>query len=430
MSPRRSQSVDRRRRVLVDDSRNEAAPARPRIYRGDSEGPLPRYNFAALQAINAPISRYIPLRPYTLLVWFLTGLIPIMGLLLLNELLPGIAGIVGTKAARAFDLNASGNLMAWLSSVTFGFAIAVMLGTYSVRRFRRDDYRGRFTVWRWAIAAAAFVSIDATVGLRHIFQGLCETLTHSTLWGDGSIWWVGTWAIVLGAMLVRLVLEMSSSRLAVGWAFGAAACYAWAGLGELDLLPIQSPHVARTSELAAVLLGHHFFLFSLVNYAREVVLEAMGLMESPVVRRAKTLAAREAKRAKKQTTSANQTAKANASKSATKSQVKAAPKAETTSTKSTTKAAAKSTKKTRQESSDEARDNVDADRAVKLRTVSPPEEERPTTQRRPSKGAKPRLTVHDEDYDTDYDDEDQPKLSKAERRRLRKEQKRQQRKAA
>ena len=149
MSPRRSQSVDRRRRVLVDESRNDECTSRPSIFRGNSDGPAPRYNHAALDAIKAPIAKYIPLRPYWMLVWFLVGLIPVLGLLLLDRKLPAIAGVIGPDASRAFDLDADGNLMAWFSTVTFGFAVAVMLGTYSVRRYRRDDYHGKFTIWRW-----------------------------------------------------------------------------------------------------------------------------------------------------------------------------------------------------------------------------------------------------------------------------------------
>ena len=136
MSPRSSQRVDRRRRVLAVESRNEGEAITPRIFRGDSDGPTQRYNAAALQAINAPIAKYIPLRPFNLFIWFLIGLVPILGVLLLDLKRPLLARVLGSEATRPFDLMANGNLAAWLSSVTFAFAIAVMLGMYSVRRYR------------------------------------------------------------------------------------------------------------------------------------------------------------------------------------------------------------------------------------------------------------------------------------------------------
>ena len=71
MSPRSLHRDDRRRRALAEDTRSDDAPTMPRIFRGDSDGPKQRYNAAALQAINAPIAKYIPLRPFHLVVWFL-----------------------------------------------------------------------------------------------------------------------------------------------------------------------------------------------------------------------------------------------------------------------------------------------------------------------------------------------------------------------
>ena len=169
--------------------------------------------------------------------------------------------------------------MAWCSSVTFGFAVAVMLGTYSVRRHRRDDYRGKFTVWRWAIASAVLISVDATTGIHHGVQKLCERVFQTPLFGNGSIWWIGIWTSLLGVMLVRLMIEMSSSRQAMGWGTAAACVYLWSATVELGMVDeTLSPQTAETSKFATLMLGHHLLLFALINYAREVVLEAMGLM--------------------------------------------------------------------------------------------------------------------------------------------------------
>jgi len=283
MSPRSSQRVDRRRRVLVDESRNEEYPcATPRIFRDDSDAVPCRYNSQALQSLNAPIARYIPLRTYSMVLWFLVGLVPILGLLLLNEWRDRIARGIGYEATRAFELTGPGNLVAWLSSITFGFAGAVMLGIYSVRRHRRDDYRGRFTVWRWAIAAAILASIDSTAGLHYAWQAGCQKFTQSPLWGDGSIWWIGLWATVFGGTMIRLMFEMASSRHAVAWTMVAGVCYLWCGLVELSTLPTGREAWLESSKVAALMMGHHVLLFALVGYARHIVLEAMGTVQASV----------------------------------------------------------------------------------------------------------------------------------------------------
>ena len=415
MSPRRSQSVDRRRRVLVDESRNDEVSSRPSIFRGDSSGPATRYNHAALDAINAPIARYVPLRPYWLLIWFLVGLVPVFGLLLLDRKLHVIESVVGTAAARAFDLQADGNLMTWLSSVLFGFAVAVMLGTYSVRRFRRDDYRGRFTIWRWAIVAAVLLSVDSTTRLHEVWQALCNRFV-GTVWGDGSIWWIGVYAVAFGGLLIRLIFEMSSSRVAVGSAIAAGAAYLGAATFELNVLNGFSEETASTSKLAAVMLGHHWLLFALVSYAREVVLEAMGLVESPSARRARAEAGKLARAKKKQETAANETENAAPAEKPKRSRRKSRTTPEPDSTQAAPPAA----------------EEADPSTRSTLRAVSPDPEEldQPVDDSDSAREkVKPKLkAVRAED---DHEDEfpEERKLSKAERRRLRKEQKRQQRKA-
>ena len=408
MSPRSLQRVERRRRALVDEVKKDGDATRPRIYRGESSGPAQRYNETALQAINAPIAKYIPLRPYWLVVWFLIGLIPIVALLCLDSVSWQIGRVLSPDLARVFRLSAPGSLMAWCSSVTFAFAVAVMLGTYSVRRFRRDDYRGRFTVWRWAIIFAALISIDTATGLHNVLASLCQLATQTTLWRDGSIWWVGAFAIVFGSMLVRLLFEMSSSRLAVGWACAAGVCYLWSATVELGSAPSFMSHdTAETSKLAVLMLGHHLLLFSLVNYAREVVLEAMGLVDSPAVRRAKADAAKAEKAAQKQATKSVETKSVESpSEDATKSKAKP-------------QKAAKSKPET---AASESKSPLRAFIGNREDTESSPDPQ--PTEPEPAED-KPILSI----AGANIEDEGDRKLSKAERRRLRKEQKRQKRAA-
>lgn len=463
MSPRSSQRVDRRRRVLVDESRNEGAPITPRIFRGDSNGPTSRYNAAALQAINAPIAKYVPLRPYWLLIWFLVGLIPVMGLLLMDQNVDRVSSILGTDTAAIFDLNAKGNFAAWFSSVAFAFAVALMLGVYSVRRHRRDDYRGRFTVWRWAIALAVLASVDATVGVHHLWQGFCQFITGTSLLGDGSIWWVATWMLLFGGMIARLLFEMSSSRAAIYCACGAIGCYLWSSLVEVGFVSSSSDQQwARTSQMATLMLGHHFLLYSLVHYAREVVLEAMGLVDSPAVRQANAQLVKAQKQEKKQ--AAAETAKLEREKKASAVAEKKAVSAKPGSGKVTEKPSAKkqsAKKQSPQKPSTEVLDrdvssasttdepsssklmkhrrppaqatapDSSVDSGPQLRAVAPEQED--VTDSRQARGnqSKPKLkAVHYSESDAGYDDEGgrDRKLTKAEKRRLRKEQKR--RKAA
>ena len=252
-----------------------------------------------------------------------------------------------------------------------------------------------------------------------LWQGLCIHLSGTTIWGDGSIWWVGAWGLVFGGLLVRLVFEMASSRAAVGSVIAAGICYLWAAAVELNAVGGLSEDIAGTSKLFAVMLGHHTLLFALVSYAREVVLEAMGLLDSPAVRRAKAEAEKQARQSKQQL-------KQQARESETSSAKTEKPKRARKSTRKSAPTVAEATDR-----------DSDAEPATapRLRAVSPDPEE--DTSKRTSdsrRSSKPKLKtvgsdeMHDEMYDEEFTEE--RKLSKAERRRLRKEQKRHQRKAA
>jgi len=381
--------VDRRRRVLNDESRNEAAPARPRIFRGDDEGPLCRYNAAALQAINAPIAKYIPLRPYSLTIWFLTGLIPIMGLMLLHQRRHEIAQFVGNDALRLFDIHGTGNLTSWCASITFAVAVPLILGIYSVRRHRRDDYRGHFAVWQWVISIALLASIDAATGLHRIVQGACAHFLGELSWGNGAAWWVGAWSILFGVTAVRLLFEMSTSRKSVGWLIAGAVCYLTCSLVELNVGQLGDSLVARSTQFPLLLLGHHFVLFSLVNYARDVVREAMGMVEAPAKRKAKPAKAKADAKTKAKATKAKPNAK---SEEPIKETAKEPPKL----------------------------------RAVSAEVAPEPSVETPEAAAKPKKKSSPLTAKMQIVRDEEMDDEeiDMSQLSKAERRRLRKEQKR------
>ena len=67
--------------------------------------------------------------------------------------------------------------------------------------------------------------------------------------------------------------------MAIGWMTSAAVCYLLCGLVEANAGSIQQYEVAENSKLPLLFLGHHFLLFSLLNYARHVVREAMGIAE-------------------------------------------------------------------------------------------------------------------------------------------------------
>lgn len=360
MSPRNSPRVDRRRRVLVDESRNdEYLIGKPRIFRGDSDAPPCRYNSLALQSLQAPIVRYLPLRRYHLLVWFLVGLLPIAGLAVLHVWQPTMESDLASGGTEALVLGNRGSFASWWASSSLAFSVLVILGIYSVRRHRRDDHRGRFTVWRLGILAAVVASMEATTGFHETLQAFGEKIG-----GARQSFWVVAYVIFFGAILIRLGLEMAVSRLALTSLLIASSCYLWAVVVEVNPAEIGNVELIRLSQQVALLLGHHGILFSLVAYAREIVLEAMGVKTREV-----------------------------------------------TPAKATSKTAKRAPKEAKEEQ-------------PKLRVAAPGEDaEVAPKPSKPKQSNPPNLSVHAGEED-DAVAEPNPKLSKAERRRQRKEKRR------
>jgi hypothetical protein len=119
-------------------------------------------------------------------------------------------------------------------------------------------------------------SIDATAGLHAALGGLCAGGFGSTLARGGLVWGVGIEAAVFGTLATRLVFEMRNSRTAVLALLSAAVCYTLAALTLLRAFPGLVARLAIVAQSTTLLLGHLMLVMSLAVYARYIVLDAQG----------------------------------------------------------------------------------------------------------------------------------------------------------
>ncbi len=166
----------------------------------------------------------LDLAPRRLIGWALVLLAGSASIALLEALYvwtPRLTAILGHRTSvppgglAAFDLDGKGSLAAWFSSLTLLAASLVAMLVYGVRRHQVDDYRGRYRVWLWAALCWFLMATDAASSLHEGFCNLMTLLTGSPLLGDGSIWWVIGYALLLGAVGARLLLDMWSCRLSI-----------------------------------------------------------------------------------------------------------------------------------------------------------------------------------------------------------------------
>lgn len=279
----------RRRRVLTDvlfgtDAAGEVL--RVTRQRGASKVRASRYASDFMDQ-QLQLTDLIPRRLIGFLVLYVIGFGIIAGLEFAYAWLPLLSGYTSSGKIAALDLSGDGNLAVWFSSVWLGLAGLVSIVVYSVRRHRCDDYSGRYRIWLWGALCCFILSLDRTANLHEGFKELMTHLTGTRLYGDGSLWWAIPYVFLMGAIGLRLLLDMRESWLSsLSLAAAAIAC-GWsqaARLGLLErlpsgLLPLAKGQSRQILIVEGAQLAAAFLLLMAVGlHARFVILDAAGLI--------------------------------------------------------------------------------------------------------------------------------------------------------
>lgn len=228
----------------------------------------------------------VPMRlgSYLLILIVAAGIIA--GLEGLYHIMPRVAELTSDGRVAAIDLDGEGSLAVWFSSMTLAVAAFSAVIVYTVRRHRRDDYHGRYRVWLWAALAFLVMSLDETASLHEGFKEMMTWLTGNRVFGDGSIWWVSAYFIVLVVIGTRLVADMRECGLSTVAMLAVAACYVTAVAAQMELILPESGARGVMLEEGAEMLGNVFLVLAMLLHARHVILDAEGYLPARVVDRA------------------------------------------------------------------------------------------------------------------------------------------------
>lgn len=198
------------------------------------------------------------------------------------------AGIAtaNASAARLLSFAQPGSLAAWWEAALWLAVSVQSLLLFGVRRQRTDDTRGAYRWWIVVALAALGMSLNsATHAHAAVATQLAASTGFSPLAGD-AFWWLVPGALVLGGVAVRSLLEIKESPVAAttgvaGVAIGSVGWLTAAGLMPSfvsGLAPgLASPLLAPAATLVAVSLAS----FTLLLYSRRIVREAAGEVEAP-----------------------------------------------------------------------------------------------------------------------------------------------------
>jgi hypothetical protein len=386
MDFRRSGQLDgRRRRVLMDTApASDADNESPKPSSG-AKAPVRAYAPAVLDERQRTTADFIPKRPFMLLMLALLGLTAIASVEGLYIHLYG--AIVLGRAMPGVDLTQPGNLADWLSSTLLLLGALGALAVCSIRVHRIDDYRGRYRIWYWVAAALVWLSIDTATGIHRSLNALCLGASGVSEAGIGAAIWMIAYGLIFGALAVRLACEVWPSIEAFATLSLAATLYVLSAVCELGLLSVEGVLLNTVMQTTVLMTAHGLLVYSLALFARHVYLDAEGRL----------------------LVSAEKTSKKK-SKSRAKLSVVSADDGETSRKKKTTeKAAGKS------EGDSSTSETRPAGASISAATLkSPP-------------AAKPVAVADDDEDDESHAD---GKLSRAERRKLKKLERREERRAA
>jgi hypothetical protein len=208
----------------------------------------------------------------------LVGLLAVGGLEGLYAWMPRLAGLTTDGRVAAFDLEGEGSLCVWFSTGTLELASLTALLIYVVRR--QTPGAGRSRIWLFAAAVWLVMSVDECASLHEAFKELLSRATGSRLWGDGTIWWVGAYALVLSALGLGLLKAIWPCRSAIIALFATAAFYATAVAAEMALLLACKDATEVMIEEGCEMIGNLCLLLSMGLSARHAVSACDGALEA------------------------------------------------------------------------------------------------------------------------------------------------------
>ncbi len=268
---RSGQHDDRRRRVLTEEV-TASAVATPA--KSAARGAARRYAVEALRDHQPRLIDFIPQRLTTLCLLFALGLAVIGGLEAIYA-----TRVLDLKETRlpSFDLMAEGSLNNWFSSVALDLAGVVALVIFSLRRHRMDDHHGRYRIWILAAVCWLWLSVDEAASLHESLQAALTELAGQSA-KETEMLWIGTYALLIGGVSLRLIFEMRPCRSSITAFVFSGATFAASIVAHMGWLPPAALEYQVLIEEGCEMGGSLLLLLAMCLHARYIILDTQGLI--------------------------------------------------------------------------------------------------------------------------------------------------------
>ena len=246
----------------------------------------PRYGEQANIENHPQVTDFVPRRKLALLTTLLAGVGTAAATAAIAHYSEKISSALPGVSATELSAGMAAGVSAWSTAIAMLMIAMLAKLTFSLRRHRVDDYAGRYRVWKWIGFGALAMSVNAVAPIHGLIAKAAVTATGWSLTAAGVEWWLAPAALVGGWIFLRLLLEIGESRPALAFTLTAAVCYAAAAVGALGFVPATLEPWGSLTANALPLVGATFALTGMMVFARYVVLDVQGLIDhapAPVV---------------------------------------------------------------------------------------------------------------------------------------------------
>lgn len=251
---------------------------------GSAKGPVRAYGPAVLDQHQPRLTELLPTRPLWAAAAILLALTAVAAIECIHIHVRTLPALAGDPHLAALDVAHRGGLDDWFSTLLLAGGAILALQTWSIRRHRVDDYRGRYRLWLWTAAALAWASLDAGTSIHNALGlGIAslagQTLQNGTTSAASTISWLALYGIIFGTLAIRLAIEVWQSLPALSAVGIAVLAYLLCGMATLDMLPQHGPLVDSVVRTTLVLLAHVSIVSAIGLFARHVCLDATGRLK-------------------------------------------------------------------------------------------------------------------------------------------------------
>ena len=265
---------------LMPAEKNKKRTARKKSIHARSASNVRVYSEQALLANQPRLTDLIPLSRWAYAAMLLVG----VGVIYLLQLGAMWASIESSSLPlELFSLNGPGTLASWVSSVLLLLLCVGSIQVYLIRRFKADDYKGRYKIWLWVAAIAAVLSFEQATGAHRLFQSVVDRFATAAPWNHASLWWMMMVSVVATYVGIRLFFELSSNMGSFALFVLTAMGYGMVVCSRLGTV-LGASYLTSAEGQSVSLLGANLLMTTLAwIYARTVYLSAQGGRQAAMI---------------------------------------------------------------------------------------------------------------------------------------------------